>query len=138
MKRSIALVGIKKSWFYLYRLNSWQKHNKSKESPKHQLYCLSAGLVQQAHCVSSTSQWWQMYLMILWKPLSQSPILYTQQFSRPFFHWLRVVSVPFACFSFEVMTNGFCEVDSKAETVAKAETGWSLFKVSVSTKLMWT
>lgn len=46
------------------------------------------------------------------------------------------LSVPFDCFSFEVMTTGFCEVDIKGKTVAKAETGWPLWKVSVSTKLM--
>lgn len=71
--------------------------------------------------------------MTLWEHLAQSPVLHvqSQQLKRSSFSCFRAVLLK--CFSFEDTSRSFCEVDIKAETIAKAETGWS---VPVSTNQM--
>lgn len=59
LKMSLALMGTKKSWFYLFKLIT--EAQQIQGIPQTPALLLFSGLVQQAHCVSSTSQRWQTY-----------------------------------------------------------------------------
>lgn len=95
--------------------------SKCKESHKHQNYHPFSGLCKRWHSVPSMPEWccWSTQHNILCCMSSHS-----RSTDPP--SVVSGLSILFNCFSFEDMSRGFGEVDIKAETIAKAETGWSV------------